>query len=344
MGKALQLQPADANGQALRDLVIDVLREELGHSIDVTTIRRERSKFATRATVEVLTVTLADGSELSLFLKHLGVEEADHPDKQVRGRELQVYRQLLRDRDLPVVRCYGSRWDERTKHGAAFLQYVGDWNLKYHHLEHWFSAAKRLAQLHLHFAGQIEKLSAGDFLLQLDAIYLCQWAARSLAVVAEQSAALAADLADVVGQYERVAEVIGRHPRTLVHNDLAPKNVLADRSTQPAAIYFVDWEMAGIGCGLLDLVHLKHGLDPIDDRKMVDAYFEVLAGTPLLPSDENERSGLLAACELHQTLYRLAHVPAWRVSIAIAAEWVAEARQWRARVDAAVSRRGAVVA
>jgi len=135
-----------------------------------------------------------------------------------------------------------------------------------------------------------------------------------------------------VEHYGRVAEVLARAPLTLVHNDLAPKNVLADRSASPARICFVDWEMAGVGCGLMDLVHLKHGLDPASDEKMCAAYAAELAGTGLLPTGPLEREALFAACEAHQTVYRLAYVRAWGVPQATAARWVSEARGLLARL------------
>jgi hypothetical protein len=103
--------------------------------------------------------------------------------------------------------------------------------------------------------------------------------------------------------------------------------VLADRSHRPARICFVDWELAGIGCGLLDLVHLKHGLDAAHDRAMREAYLAEVEGTGLLPSSRQELHRLFVACELHHTLYRLAHLDRWRLPPVRAAEWVAEARE-----------------
>jgi hypothetical protein len=41
---------------------------------------------------------------------------------------------------------------------------------------------------------------------------------------------------------------------------------------------------------------------------------------------------LLAACELHKTLYRLAHSPAWRLPLDRLAQWVAEAEVFLQRV------------
>src|SRR5262249_27717806 len=212
---------------------------------------------------------------------------------------------------------------------------VPDWDLRYQGLEHWFTAARRLARLHAHFGARAGRLLSCDFLLRLDGVQMRRWADRALAVLARQSADLAAELAGVVADYGRVCEVIDRQPPTLVHNDLAPKNVLADRARRPARICLVDWEMAGVGCGLLDLVDLKYGLGAADDRALCAAYSGELAGTGLLPASDRELGRLLAACELHRTVYRLAFSEAWGVPPERAARWVAEARDLAGRVSAA---------
>jgi aminoglycoside phosphotransferase (APT) family kinase protein len=128
--------------------------------------------------------------------------------------------------------------------------------------------------------------------------------------------------------YHSACALVAHQPATLVHNDLACKNVIADRATSPARICIIDWELAGVGCGLLDLVHLKYGLDPVHDAAMVDAYRTQLATTNLLPRDDRDFARLLAACELHKTLYRLAHSPAWKLPADQLAQWVVDAESF----------------
>ena len=53
-------------------------------------------------------------------------------------------------------------------------------------------------------------------------------------------------------------------------------------------------------------------------------YCTELAGAGLLPA-AGERERLFAACELHQTLYRLAFSKTWRVPPETVAQWVGEA-------------------
>jgi aminoglycoside phosphotransferase (APT) family kinase protein len=322
----------DSHERELRYFVEAILNEAVGHPVKIDSFEREPSPFATLFPAEVLTISLDNGDEVSLFLKHLGSEEADHPDKQCRDREVQVYRELLTYESLPVAKYYGSRWNGRSQCHELVLEYVDGWPLKWHVVEHWFPAARRLAHLHAYFAAQADKLWSCQYLLRFDAPYYSDWAARALASVAEQSAELATALEDVVNRYHRVAALLAEQPGTLVHNDLAPKNVVVGTNSTPARICFVDWEMAGVGCGLSDLVHLKYGLDPIDDHKMCTAYCEELAGTNLVPSSPQELASLIAACELHYTLLRLWGSNVWRLPIERVAQWVAEARAFMLRI------------
>jgi hypothetical protein len=298
----------------------------------VAGIERLPSPFATLFPADVLSVRLTNGDSCSVFVKSLGPEQADHPDKQVRDREILVYETLLADADLPVARYLGSRWNERTGRREVFLEHIDDWNLKYHDLEHWYTAARQLARLHRHFAQCPEKLRGCPFLLHLDGNYGEAWAHRALAAVGRQSADLARRFGPVVRDYNAASAFLSAQPPTLVHNDLAPKNVIADRSQLPARICFVDWEMAGVGCGVLDLVHLTYGLDPESERRMRATYGDELAGSGLLPPNAADADRLFAACELHKTVSRLAFSEVWRLPLERVAEWITEARELLDRV------------
>jgi Phosphotransferase enzyme family len=335
MSQVVETPEAGTNEGLLRSTVELLLARAAGHPVRVRGLERRPSPFATLFPAEVLSLSLAGGGQLSLFVKHLGPEEADNPDKRCRDREVRVYEGLLAGHDLPVPRYYGSALNEATGRRGVFLEYVDDWSLKYQSLEHWQTAARRLARLHAHFAARAGELAACQFLLRLDAGYLHTWARRALATVRELYPESAAGLEGVVRESGRVAGVLGRQPVTLVHNDLAPKNTLADRTKDPARICFVDWELAGVGCGLLDLVHLKYGLGPEDDRRMCAAYCGELAGTGLVPADPRELDAVLAACELHKTLYRLASCRPWGLPADRVAGWVDDACGFLVRVGGA---------
>jgi aminoglycoside phosphotransferase (APT) family kinase protein len=327
-GNTSEIRPIELDEDDLALAVADMLSAAQGRPVRVQGLKRQPSEFATLFPAEILWVSLDDGAELRLFLKHLGPEQPGQPDKQRRDREVRVYEALLRDEDLPVPKYYGSRRNAATGRLELYLEYIDDWPLKYHGLEHWATAAQRLASFHSHFAARAEALRACDFLLRLDGAYFAAWAQRALVALADQSAELAAQLKGVIIGYGAACELLAAQPVTLVHNDLAPKNVLADRTHTPARICLIDWEMAGVGCGLLDLVHLKYGLGPERGQELVAAYRSGLQTTELLPEDDQVLARVLAACELHKTFYRLAHSTSWNLPLATLAQWVTEAQEF----------------
>ena len=309
-----------------------MLGERLGKPVRLTRITREPSPFATVFPAYVLRVALADGPTLSLWLKALGAEQADHPEKQRRDREVRIYEELLGDHQLPVVSYFGSTFNRHTQRLELVLEYIDDWNLKYQPHEHWFDAARRLAHLHVHFAARADELERSDFLLRFDRSFFEDWAQRALATVRGAWPDLGRRLGGVVRGYGAAITLLEGQPPTLVHNDLSPKNVVVDRSRSPARICIVDWEMAGVGCGVLDLVHLKYGLDQTSDREMCAVYLAELAGTGLIPGTNGELSVLFAAAELHKTLYRLAFSAEWKLPRARVEEWVADSERFLARI------------
>jgi aminoglycoside phosphotransferase (APT) family kinase protein len=316
-----------ADSATLRQTISDLLSAARGKRVRIQHLKAKQSAAATFFPVHELSVTLEDGEQIHMFLKCLSAKQPDHPDKQCRDREIRIYQELLTDPRLPVPQCYGSRRDEAAGVYELFLEHIDGDILKNHDYKHWFAAARRLAHLHKHFAARLKDLAACPYLLRFDGTYLRQWADRALAVVTDQSAELARQLEPIVRGYDRVADRIAAQPVTLVHNDLAPKNVIVDASTSPARICFVDWEMAGVGCGVLDLAHLKYGMDQANDQTMCAAYSSELAGTGLLPSVPGEVRSLLAACELHKNVFRLSRSRDWQVPIEGVARWISECRR-----------------
>jgi thiamine kinase-like enzyme len=71
--------------------------------------------------------------------------------------------------------------------------------------------------------------------------------------------------------YERIVDLLGRLPVTLIHGEFYPANVLvADGKIVP-----IDWEMAGVGPGLLDLAALTTGWSREDQAAITSAYGDV---------------------------------------------------------------------
>jgi hypothetical protein len=62
----------------------------------------------------------------------------------------------------------------------------------------------------------------------------------------------------------------------------------------------------------------------------------------LFPAEEREFQRVLAACELHKTLYRLAHCEALGSTSATVGQWMADAKVFlqRASLDSSGDQRG----
>ncbi len=303
----------------LRELIESFL------GVRIRSLRAEPSPYATLFPAEIVSLELDDGRQLSLFAKHLGSEQSDHPEKQCRDREVRVYRDLFRDAALPVPAFVGSRWDARTERHDLFLEYVDGWNLKYHGVERWVDAARALGRLHAYFAGS--ELLDHPALLRFDQPALVEGARRALLSVRLAYPGLVGRLRAVVTRYEAGIDLIAAQPVTLVHNGCSPKNVLADGSR----IRIVDWELAGVGCGLVDLMHLRHGLDEAGGEAMFTAYCEAVAGTDLL-SPPGERVPLVAACELERLLHKFWRSRFWNTPATGVAGWLGEAEQHAERL------------
>jgi aminoglycoside phosphotransferase (APT) family kinase protein len=306
-----------------------LLARVFGAGLRITTIEASPSPFAGVWPADTVSVELEGGGTMALWIKRLAADGHDHPDKAERDREARVYAELLDDPGLPVARFHGCTEDPHTGEQLLVLEHVHDWDLRYHGLDKWQAAVQALARLHARFAARADTLRRLGFLLTVDGDYVRAWAARAAHALRRAEAAPRRRLDRLGEACEAVAERINDQPPTLIHNDLAPKNVIADTAAHPLRICIVDWETAGLGCALLDLAHLLDGLDARDERRLVGAYR--CEAPELLPADP-EGARLLAACRAHNALFRLAHPALW-------ADRPARVRTWLDEIERVVRER-----
>ena len=291
---------------------------------DARHIQSQPSPYATLFPAEILTVPFDDGPPLRLFVKYIGTEQEDHPDKQHRDRERCIYSTLFQDADLPVPAFYGAYRNQETGRMLLFLEYIDGWPLRLHALNRWADAAHWLALLHGHFARRPDLLRDAPCLLHFDASYFDSWAERARRATARVSSTLRHRLDRALQFQDAATNLLVQTPRTLVHHDLSPKNVVVAHENGAKPIRFVDWEQAGLGCGLLDLVHLTYGLDAEDARRIQHAYFEAAGTVSWIPAAEHGRAAVLAAAAWQGAVYRMARSDAWSVPPELIAEWITE--------------------
>ena len=264
-------------------------------------VGRRPYAYSTSHRLDVVEVVLQDGTRRELLRKdlrwselHAGALAAKPAFLHDRRREIDAYR-LLAGEGLGTPTCYESEDEDcllLERVAGVELWQVGE-------LETWVAAARWLARLHSRFASSPPK--AGS-LLRYDAAYFSLWLSRALR--AQPS------LAPHLAGYERVIGILCGSPPTLVHGEFYASNILA-AGTRIAA---VDWEMAGIGPGVLDLAALVSGWGSAERAAIVAGYGD----TP--PS-------ALDAAELHLALQWLGWSPDWTPPPEHGRDWLLVARQ-----------------
>jgi len=112
--------------------------------------------------------------------------------------------------------------------------------------------------------------------------------------------------------YAEVMERLGQLPTTLVHGELYASNVLV----APGRVCPVDWELAGIGPGVLDVAALTAGWPDEERSTLIDAYRSASKEPP-------DRDGVDRAA-LHLSVQWLGWSPDWTPTPENALDWRAE--------------------
>jgi hypothetical protein len=296
--------------------------------------RLESTPFVDRTSFHLvdLEIELEDGSVLRLLLKDLGLRNLHETARRVKPRflyeprrEIETYRGILAQDRLGTPHFYGAvvrpdedlYWLFLEKIPGVRLSLSGDDSV-------WLQAARWLAHLHSRFAGQSETLSRSVPLLRFDAAFYRLWLER---VERFRSVGLGrAVWGSLAETYGRAIERLIRLPSTLIHGEFYASNVVVQETREGRRIRPVDWEMAAVGPGLIDLAALTSGAWTERERtEMAAAYHDAMRseGWPSLAFED-----LLLAlddCRLHLAIRWLGWANDWSPPPENAHDWLAEA-------------------
>jgi len=298
---------ATLHGAVLRELVREALPRAGAPPGALAGVEEEGLPSTTSYPTAAVTAGLRGGGSLRFFLKDFG---HSHLPKDGVGerrlREVHVYRDLLVGSGLGTPEYYGSRLDESEGRLLLLLELLDGVQLRECGLEAWIAAAAWLARLHAHFAGRAAELERSPLLIRHDEEYFrskAEGAQRDLRRFSSRSRRRAAAL---LAGYEELAAAMANQPRTLVHGNYRPKNVVVERPSRNTRVAPVDWEVAAFGSPLYDLGHLLDGYREEPLRALLDAYRGEAEALGIPAPADPEAKCLMGAFCLHRVLKSLA--------------------------------------
>jgi hypothetical protein len=310
------------------------LLDRLGGKLDgrpITDLRRRAYRYATSAPLEEVTASVEGGPEVTLILKDLARERllGDAPAAKPEflydpRREVEAYREILGPAGIGP-RCFAAvtgsgEWLLLEKAPGVELWQIGEF-------DEWEAVAVWLGAFHAEFAGREADLRAANpFLLEHDSEWFRSWYGRAVEALGRSTDGRRAGvLLEALRGYDEVVHDLASLPRTLVHGEFYPSNIIVTQGERALQVYPVDWEMAAIGPGVVDLAAIAGGWSPEERESLARAYLEGLreAGGP-----ERELADLLAdltRCRLHVALQWLGWASDWRPPKEHAHDWLSEA-------------------
>lgn len=204
----------------------------------------------------------------------------------------------------------------------------------------WERVARWLAGLHTYFAGErgVGPASRTRYIIDYDADFYRVWMRRARAfacrrVVHSVSRERCRAIARLAGRYERVVARLAGLPKTLIHGEFFPSNILVQPGVGGPRVCPVDWETVARGPGLIDLAALVAGdWTAAERRALALAYHDALS----LGARWSDVEAFMAAldwCRLHLAVQWLGWSTDWTPPTEHAHDWLREALSLVEKLD-----------
>ncbi len=307
----------------------DELRAELERVLKqrVKILRRRLSAYSSSYTVENLDVTLARGKKLRLVLKDVSPSSVLATAQQVRphflyhpAREIEVYQKILNPARVGTAQCVGAVNSAELERHWLFLERVeGRLLWQVGDLAQWDATARWLGELHSRLAGK--KFSTAKTLLRYDEKFFAVWIGRAEKFLKKRRVAELRQFARLAKNYHRVVKKLVALPQSFIHGECYASNVIMRAGAPAHAICVIDWELAGIGSGALDLAALTAGeWSDVEKLRFVTAYHEGLSSLRAPSVDELLES--MELCQLHLSVQMLGWAEDWAPPEKHAQNWL----------------------
>ncbi len=337
-------RPAPYTAQAvstieLRAALERALNSYFGTPNRIVELRRRPSAYSTSFVLEELDVHLDDGMSLQLIFKDLSWRALLESARRVKPafiynplREIETYRTILAPNPFGAATYYGAAIDHQAERYWLFLEKVPGLELyQVGDLSTWQQVARWLAAMHARFAGEVESLAEAAPLLSYDEDFCWVWIRRAQAFFDHsetlQPKGVQHNIRWLARRYDRVVERLMELPTTLIHGEFYASNVLVqERAGGVLRVCPVDWEMAAVGPGLIDLAALTAGGWTAEEKTALAlAYHTALAPHNGWPPAPDVFLAMLDCCRLHLAIQWLGWSSEWSPPPEHAQNWLGEA-------------------
>jgi hypothetical protein len=338
MNQLLKLRLEMVSTAELQEALETELSGHFGARRSITSLKRRLSQYSSSFALEELDVRLEDGTVLKLMFKDLSWQALLADARWAKPeflynprREIATYRTILAPHGISTVTYYGAVVDARAGRYWLFLERMP--GLRLNHVGRftvWKEASRQLAAMHKLFAGasNLQRRAKAAKLLHYNRNYYWEWMHRAQKFVcaAKSGAPKQAqrDLDRLAARYDEVVERLLALPVTFIHGEFYPSNVLVKHTKVTLRLCPVDWELAAVGPGLVDLAALTAG-NWTDEKKSAMA---LSYHSTLTPGADRLPDSFLAAldlCRLHLAIQMLGWSPNWEPPPECARNWLDEA-------------------
>jgi hypothetical protein len=289
----------------------------------ISRLSRRPSAYSSSFPIEEVEAEFECGAPICVIFKNVSPDALLDVASRVRPaflydplREIQVYRSILPFLDLGTPKLYGAvsnpaigrYWLFLEKVPGVELYEIGDFQV-------WTQVARWLARFHASARCEPERVRAAlPQVLEYDAAFYWRWLSRAKALTG-------AKLGRLTSRYERIVNTLLGLPRRLIHGEFYASNILVHRELS-LRVSPLDWEMAAIGPGILDLAAIVSGKWSREQRlQIANAYWSRLPSS-LRPVDFVTA---FDCCQLQIALQWLGWSEKWVAPDAHAHNWLAEA-------------------
>jgi len=332
-------RPVSPTTAEVREALEQILTHQPGPELPIVGFERRPSIYRSSFPLDELRVAFGDGTTLDLLFKDVNRQSLSETGRQAKPeflhdplREIETYRSLLADEHLGTARFYGTVVDRAQDRYWLFLEKVAaDELYKVGEFSIWESAARWLAGMHARFATHTRLTAPGaGHWLKYDAEYFRLWMRRAQDLndrtTSSRDMQDRHSIARLATHYERVVERLAALPVTFVHGEFYASNVLIGHGGSHLRVCPVDWEMSGLGTGLIDLAALTSGRWTEEQRTaLARAYHAALAEQSREVPGQSIFLRALDDCRLHLAVQWLGWSENWSPPVEHAQDWLGEA-------------------